>query len=271
MVQRWWKNGAAALIIASACAAASVCAQTQSAPALAGTGTDTPPAPHYTNDAPLFTADGHPVDDRVAPEPLTAVIANRDLVKYDRPHRTSAPPGTIEVIYFFWYGSPWAARVDQPLRAWAASRPYAVRFVPFPVIFSGADTDPAHQVQVLSARIFFALQKLGKENDVGPLFLTAVHHNFVSLTDMGPILDWMDAHGVARKDFMDAINSPEVKEQTATVPYVVASYMPDGASVPAVVLDGTYMTRATDGQSLSHWLGVVEFTADHLARGGPRP
>lgn len=244
----------------------------QQAPALAGTGSDLPAAQVYTNTAPMFAPDGTPVDDRVQAEPLQTVVANKDLLKYEHARRTSAPAGTTEVIYFFWYGSPWSARVDQALRTWAATRSYAIRFVPYPVIFAPDDGSVERQVQVLGARVFFALKHLKKEESLGPLFLTAVHRKFVRLDSMPSITDWMEAHGVSSKEFLTALNSPEVRQNTAAVPSVVQTYMDkDAVSVPAVAIDGSYLARATTSAPLSHWLGVVELATDRLAQGGPRP
>jgi hypothetical protein len=244
----------------------------QQSPALAGTGSDLPPAKLYNTTAPLFSPDGTPIDDRVQADPLQTVVVNTDLLKYGTERRTSAPAGTIEVIYFFWYGSPWAARVDQSLRAWASTRSYPVRFVPYPVIFAADDGSVERQVQVLGARIFFALQLLDKEDSIGPLFMTAVHRNFVHLDSVPSVMAWMEAHGITSKDFLSAINDPKVRQNTAAVPSVVQNYMDkDAISVPAVAIDGSYLARATTSSPLSHWLGVVELATDRLAQGGPRP
>ena len=207
------------------------------------------------------------VDQSIQPSTVQYVVTGQDFTKYDQPLRKT--PGTehqIEIIYFFWYGSPWSYKIDKQLRQWAATRPYPIHFQPSPAAFSNSRQEP---YEVFGARIFFALQQLNKEEEISPLLLEAVHKNYVNLSDPSSVIDWMDSHGIPKEIFLKTLNSPQVKSSAASVNYVMDMY--NIKSVPSVVIDGQYLIRADDKMPLDRWLGVVEFMADKLSLGGNRP
>ena len=195
--------------------------------------------------------------------PIRYVILNKDFTKYSTPMLKS--PNTenqIELIYFFWYGSPWSYEIDRQLRQWAATQSYPVKLSPAPVIFDGP-------YQIFGARIFFALQHLGEEKRLGPLFFEAVTKRQVDFSSLPSITSWMDAHGIPKEKFLTAINHPKVRSSTAGVELVMEKYQ--AQSVPTVVIDGQYVVRAHEKQSPKRMLEVVKFMTQKLSEGGPRP
>lgn len=187
---------------------------------------------------------------------LTSVVPGKDFFVYDKPLRTATASDQIEIIYFYWYGSPWSAEIDRDLRLWAKTRPYSVRFVPSPASF-GANH------QIFGARVFYALQLLNKEAELSPLLLEAVSSKRLNFDSIPVVIKWMDEHGIPEKDFLAALNDPRTKANTASVAKVMKMYNIE--SVPTVVLNGKYMVRAYDKVPPQKFLNIVRFLTQRLA------
>ena len=192
------------------------------------------------------------------------VVMDRDFVKYEEPKRTTpSPEPQIEIIYFYYYGSPWAYKIDKPLRTWAQTRPYNVKFITVPVYFDG------NNYALLSARIHYALVALGQEQRLSSLFMQAVQENRVDLKKMSSVMVWMENHNVSKKEFLRALNSQEVKSSVAALASVAKRY--GVVSTPSIVLEGQYLIAANEKRSPERVLALTKFMADKLSQGGPRP
>lgn len=193
---------------------------------------------------------------------ITVVVQNKDFVKYAKPKRVRKQ-GQVEMIYFYYYGSPWTYQIDKSLRRWAATRPYAINFVAVPLYFNN------NSFGILGARVHYALVLLGEEERLSPLFMQAVHQGMVNLGSVPSVLNWMESHGIAQSKFLKALNDPRTKSSTISLPFVAARY--DVTSVPSIVLDGQYLISANEKRTPQHVLEVAKFMSDKLAQGGKRP
>lgn len=195
---------------------------------------------------------------------IQVVVLNRDFVKYETPKRkTPSKQPQVEVLYFYYYGSPAAYKIDRSLRQWAQTRPYMLKFTPVPIYF---DDNPFAQ---FGARIHYALQAIGEEQRISPLFMEAVHTKRVNLNDMSSVLEWMENRDVNMKKFMEAINSKENKSSVRALPLVARRY--NITSTPAIVIDGEYLIALHGKRTPEHVLAVSQFMADKLSEGGKRP
>lgn len=190
------------------------------------------------------------------------VVLGRDFFKLNQEMPKSSRPGEVEVIYFFWYGSPQSFEIDKQLRAWAVSQPYSIKFTPTPASF-----DPMYGL--FAARIFFAVEFLGKEKTINPLFLEAVVKGHVSLENPKDVLDWMDAHGISKRQFQNAINHSLVIARTGSVSSVMTSY--SVRNTPTVVVDGRFVIPSRTGQSSEQWLSNTKFIIEKVYESNNKP
>lgn len=184
------------------------------------------------------------------------IVVNKDFTVYEKPRPTNATPDRIEIVYFYWYGSPWAKEIDRDLRTWVKTRPYGVKLIPAPAAFGGKH-------EIFGARIFFALELLGKEDEISPLLLEAVSQRTLNFDSIPAIIKWMDARGVPEKDFLRAMDDPRTKASTARVHDVMKIY--GVTSVPTVVINGKYMVRANDRVPPQRFLNIVKVLTQRLA------
>lgn len=195
---------------------------------------------------------------------ISVVVLNRDFTKYKKAKRkTPKDKDRMEIIYFYYFGSPWSAQIDGELRRWAASRPYEVVFRPVPAYFN---QNPAG---IFGARIHYALEALGQSETLSPLFIQAVQKGHVNLAKASSVFKWMENRGISEKDFQAALNSKQSKFLTTSIPFVLKEY--EIQSTPTIVIDGQYIISATSDRSPERVLAITQFMADKLSKGGPRP
>lgn len=190
-----------------------------------------------------------------AQETITLSL-NNDFTVYQTPRPTNATADRIELIYFYWYGSPLAKEVDRDLRIWAKTRPYGVKLIPAPASF-GANHE------IFGARIFFALELLGKEEEISPLLLEAVSQRKLDFDSIPAIIKWMAERGIPEKDFLKAMDDSRTKSSTARVKDVMKIY--EIKSVPTVVINGKYVVRVSNKVSPQRFLQIVKVLTQGLS------
>lgn len=195
-----------------------------------------------------------------AQEAIT-ISPGKDFTVYEKPKPTNATPDRVELVYFYWYGSPWAKEIDRDLRTWANTRPYGVKLIPAPAAFGSKH-------EIFGARIFFALELLGKEEEISPLLLEAVSQRRLNFDSIPAIVKWMDARGVPEKDFLKAMDDPRTKASTARVQDVMKIY--GIKSVPTVVINGKYVVRAYDKVPPDRFLKIVKVLTQRLSETGQK-
>lgn len=200
-----------------------------------------------------------------APSPKLPTIkaVARNVNFYKLAHPLPKTRSETEVIVFFWYGSPWAAKVDPFIREWISNGnvPTNVKITWAPVIF---DEEGA-----FSARIFFALKMLDKETTISPILLKAVSEGRVDLQSPKSVSDFLSTQGVSFKDLQNAINNPLVIAQTTKVQSVMRLY--DVETSPSYIIDGEYLIPSNVEQSPEKATAVMMFMTEKLSQGGPRP
>lgn len=190
-------------------------------------------------------------------QPVTALKAGKDFIIYENPVY-NYNSNQIEIIYFFSYGSPWSQQIDHELRVWAKTQPYPIKFTPSPVFYGQAH-------EIFYARVFFALKKMDKESEIGPLFLNAVVNQEKDFNKIANILDFMEQNGVNKDAFVEALNSQEVKMHTARTGTITKDYQI--YSIPAVVINGQYLIRANQDMPPKKFLESVKFLTKVIYEG----
>lgn len=181
-------------------------------------------------------------------------------------------PQRIDVVFFYNYADPAAAPAMTLWRRWASETNALVRLQGAPVPRSSAD--------VLPVRFFYALGKMGIENQVSPVLYAAVQSGAVDAENAESWVSWLAQQGVDPAALAQAVNDPVVLAQSAMLPRTLAAY---GVSAsPSVVVAGRFLlsvdgnTRAVDLMPKAHSLvesilraaGREPQAASQLAAGG---
>ena len=161
----------------------------------------------------------------------------------------TAGDGTVEVIEFFWYGCPHCNRFEPLLERWVKQLPADVSFRRVPVAFR--DAFVVHQ------RIYYALEALGRVEDLHRKVFFAIHEQKNPLNNSESIARFMEANGVNRTEFLDAYNSFGVQTKARQAKQLGDAYRIDG--VPALGIHGRFWTSGGVAGSLERSLLVADY------------
>lgn len=166
--------------------------------------------------------------------------AGTNYLALARPQTTQVPAGKVEVAEVFWYGCGHCYALDPALENWKRKKPEFIEFVRIPVVWS------LYHMQ--HARLYYTLLALGR-GDLHPKVFDAIHRDRVPLTAetdqeaRALQLAFLKQHGVSEKQFNAAYDSAEVKDNCQRANSLTAKY--EVASVPIIIVNGTYMTSET--------------------------
>lgn len=170
-------------------------------------------------------------------------------------------PRRVEVLDFFWYGCPHCYNFLPDLEAWRKRQPADVAFKHSPIDFGDAAREP-------HARIFFALQALGRAEELHVKVFEAFHVQHRRLTDPGDIADFMAANGIPRDRWLEAFNSFSTANQVRRARQTADAYGVDGT--PMIGVGGRYLTAPSMLADLSNpsraTLATIDYLVDRLRR-----
>ncbi len=189
-------------------------------------------APAVSNAAATFT-DGKGYQTLASPQPVS-------------------PAGKVVVLEFFSYGCGHCAQFEPELEAWARKLPRHVVLERVPVALA-----PRFEPQ---QRLYYALRALGKADALQQRVFDAVTRQRASLDTPEAMATWLQAHGVARKAFLDAYNSFAVQMQARRASQMAAAYRISG--VPAMAVQGRYLV--TPGMEQTPTMPAVLQAVDSL-------
>jgi len=144
---------------------------------------------------------------------------------------TSVSPGQVEAVEVFWYGCPHCFVLDPSIESWRKSgkAPY-VQFIRVPAMWN--DTLKLH------ARLFYAVEALGKLEELHPLIFREMHNNGNMLHTNDRILAFMKQHGVSAEEYQKAATSFAVESKLRRADELNRRYRVQG--VPMMVINGKY-------------------------------
>ena len=146
-------------------------------------------------------------------------------------------PKRIEVIELFWYGCSHCFALEPDVVAWVKTLPKNVYFRRIPAIFG----QTPHWIPL--ARAYYAAEILGLTDKLHHDFFNAIHLSGQNLNDREALLKLVKQLGVNRKQFEQALDSPEVNARIAKSQRISAASGAKG--VPALIVDGKYLTSVT--------------------------
>lgn len=159
----------------------------------------------------------------------------------------------VELLEIFWYGCPHCFDLEPVIHPYAQKLPKDVQFRRMPGIFRDS--------WVPGAKAFYALEGLGKlEQAHGDLFNEIHLKNLRPDDEKGLAAFLVKAAGIDAKAFNDAYNSFAMQSKVARAKSLTRAYGIDG--VPALVVDGKYVTSVYMAGNHANLLKVLDFLID---------
>jgi len=171
--------------------------------------------------------------------------------------------GKVEVVEIFSYACVHCKTFDPTLEAWRAEQADDVDFRRLPAIFD--------QTWALFGQAFFAAEVLGVGDAVhGPIF-SAIHEQGVDLRDPSLMAAlFQEKAEVAPEEFAQVFSSFSVRSRVQQADAHGRAYRV--SSVPALIVDGTYLVGGRMAGSNAGMLQVVDYlVAQQRAAKGLEP
>ena len=171
----------------------------------------------------------------------------QDGVNYTRvvpAQPTNVPAGQVEVLEFFWYACPHCYALEPTMQTWLKSKPAYISFVRVPV-----EWNEGHRSL---ARLFYALDAMGKLNDVHGEIFKEIQVNGDPLIGPDPSnaaaaervqLSFIKKLGLSEADFEKAYHDMNVETALQRADQLGQRYRV--SSVPTFVVNGKYTTDVT--------------------------
>lgn len=181
-----------------------------------------------------------------------APVAGKDYIKLSRPAPVDTPAGKVEVLEFFGYWCPHCAKFEPAFDAWVKKAPAHMVVRRIPVAFR--DTQAPLQ------RLYFALEAMGKVDELHGKVFTALHGERVNLSTQDDIVNWVAKQGIDKAKFLEQYNSFSMSGKVKRASQLAEAYQLDG--VPAMGVAGQYFTSGSLAGTMERVLSVVEHLAD---------
>lgn len=160
---------------------------------------------------------------------LASVQEGRDYNVLPSPQPTSG--NKIEVLEFFFYGCSHCYHLHPKLIEWEKGMPKDVELTYVPTIFRDS-MEPM-------ARTFYALESMGKLNDMHDPLYRAWNVDEIQLFEEAKISDFVSSKGIDRSKFSAAYNSFSMQSKVTRAKQMTRSYMITGT--PTLIVGGKYV------------------------------
>jgi thiol:disulfide interchange protein DsbA len=168
------------------------------------------------------------------------------------PEPARAEPGDdVEVLELFWYGCPHCWQLEPHIKRWLETKPEGVTFRRLPAVASPR--------WVPHAKAYFAAEQLGVLDKLHEPLFKALHDQKRQVFTDEQIIEFAAEQGIDKDAFSAAYNSFPVDMQVRKSADLVRRYAMDG--VPAMVVNGTYITSASQTGSNPRMFEVIDFLA----------
>jgi protein dithiol oxidoreductase (disulfide-forming) len=187
--------------------------------------------------------------------PQTRWSAGTNYIPVVPAQPTDAAPGKVEVVEAFWFACPHCYALDSYLESWrkGPKAPY-VEFVRIPVVWD--------EMRRATARLFYTLQALGKEEALHTAVFSEIHDKgnplYVPGDDAATLKlqsAFAVAHGITAKDFETAYNSFSVTADMQRSDDFARRYRID--AVPRIVINGKYITDVAMAGSEANLISII--------------
>jgi len=167
-------------------------------------------------------------------------------------------PAKIEVMEIFWYGCPHCYHMEEPLNAWVKKLPSDVYFKRMPGL-----PNPSWAPM---AKAFYAMETLGVGEKLHTKLFEAIHkQKTLNPTDEKAAIDWVTLQsGSDRLKVEQAFKSFTMNTDLNRAAQIFRSSGATG--VPTLVIDGKYITSATQAGGNEQALKVTDYVIDNVRK-----
>jgi thiol:disulfide interchange protein DsbA len=173
-----------------------------------------------------------------------------DSSKYQqtREQMTVTTGDKIEVAELFWFGCGHCFALEPALNEWKKTMPVNAEFRKVPAIFSAR--------WEFHGQAFYTMQTLGLPEKAYADFFSAIHVDRKMLNNMNQLVAFLAAYDITKEQIDSAFNSFEVSNKMRAAKKITRQSGANG--VPAMVVDGKYLTSQQLGGSTSEMFKVVD-------------
>jgi thiol:disulfide interchange protein DsbA len=158
-------------------------------------------------------------------------------------------PPKLEVVDFFWYSCPHCNAFEPMLQQWSRRLPEDVVLRRIPAAF--------RDDMVPQQRFFYALEAMGKVNELHVKVFDAIHKVKVDLTRVAPMAEWVGRQGLDAARFTELYNSFGISTKARRATDIQNLYEVEG--VPAMGVGGRWYTDSTLATNHGRMLQVVDY------------
>lgn len=171
---------------------------------------------------------------------------------------TTDNPAKIEVMEIFWYGCIHCYHMDPILAAWVKKLPNDVVFKRMPGL-----PNPSWAPM---AKTFYAMETLGVLEKLHTPLFDAIHKSkTLNPTDEKAAIDWVTQQsGLDKLKVEQAFKSFTINTNLNRAAQIFRSSGATG--VPSLVIDGKYITSATQAGGNEQALKVADFIIDNVRK-----
>jgi thiol:disulfide interchange protein DsbA len=155
----------------------------------------------------------------------------------------------VEVLEFFQYSCPHCFSFAPAISDWSKKVPADVAFKRVSINWDNSTVN--------HTKTYYALEQLGKVEDVHTKFFSAIHTNRRRLLDPNEITDFMAGNGIDKQKWLDAFNSFTVNTRVGKAAQLWRAYKIDGT--PAIGIDGKFVTAPSMAKGQKESLAVTDF------------
>lgn len=153
----------------------------------------------------------------------------------------------IEVLEFFFYECSHCNDLNPALDAWKKTMPEDVELIYVPTMFSNR-TEPL-------ARTFYALEVMGKIDELDNAIYDEIHKNKNQLRDLDDIAKFVESKGIDRKKFEATYKSFSIQSKVTRAKQMIRSYQIQGT--PTIIVDGKYVITGLHPEQATKVLSEV--------------
>jgi thiol:disulfide interchange protein DsbA len=181
---------------------------------------------------------------------LTGFMMER-FVEGSHYQRSPSPSPTSEptVVEFFSYACPHCRTLDPAFRAWKEGRPAGVK-----VVREAAGWNPRFEAL---ARFHYSLEEMGLADALNDKIFSAIHDDKKPLQTLEEQAAFVTANGGDGKAFLVVASGTAVQARLAQSKDMLIRHRVSG--VPAILVNGTYLTDVGMAGSPATLFSVVEF------------
>jgi len=170
-----------------------------------------------------------------------------------RPAQPTHSGDKIEVVEIFWYGCPHCYTFEPYLEKWLASKPDDVEFRRLPGILGSAWTP--------HARAYFTAEKMGILDQIHEPLFSAIHNQRKQIFNDKELKKFIvTITGVDGDEFSRIFDSKEIDIKMRQTLISEQKYRITG--VPAVIVNGKYLTNGTLAKSYEAIIDVIDHLVD---------